>query len=101
DQRIVDTALYIQESVSELGIDLQVERMEWGAFLDRTGQGDQEMYLLGWTTVTADADYGRYALHHSDNFGSVGNRSFYANDELAVALDTGTTESDKEAHAEA
>src|SRR5699024_6850817 len=100
DQMIVDTALYIQESVSELGIDLEVERMEWGAFLDRTGQGDQEMYLLGWTTVTADADYGLYALHHSDNFGSVGNRSFYANDELDEPLDNGRTESDEDARAE-
>lgn len=101
DQMIVDTALYIQESLSELNIDLQVERMEWGAFLDRTGQGDQEMYLLGWTTVTADADYGLYALHHSDNFGSVGNRSFYANDDLDVALDDGRTESDEDERADA
>lgn len=101
DQMIVDTALYIQESLSELNIDVQVEQMEWGAFLDRTGQGDQEMYLLGWTTVTADADYGLYALHHSDNFGAVGNRSFYANDDLDEALDNGRTESDEDARAEA
>ncbi|SDK33423.1 glutathione ABC transporter substrate-binding protein [Lacicoccus qingdaonensis] len=101
DQMIVDTALYIQESLSELGIDLSVERMEWGAFLDRTGQGDQEMYLLGWTTVTADADYGLYALHHSDNFGAVGNRSFFGNDELDEALDNGRTESDEDARADA
>ncbi|WP_462421347.1 glutathione ABC transporter substrate-binding protein [Salinicoccus sp. Marseille-QA3877] len=101
DQMIVDTALYIQESLGELGIDLSVERMEWGAFLDRTGQGDQEMYLLGWTTVTADADYGLYALHHSDNFGAVGNRSFYGNDELDEALDNGRTESDEDARADA
>lgn len=101
DQMIVDTALYIQESLGELGIELSVERMEWGAFLDRTGQGDQEMYLLGWTTVTADADYGLYALHHSDNFGAVGNRSFYGNDELDEALDNGRTESDEDARADA
>lgn len=82
-------------------IDLSVERMEWGAFLDRTGQGDQEMYLLGWTTVTVDADYGLYALHNSDNFGAVGNRSFFGNDELDEALDNGRTESDEEARADA
>lgn len=101
DQMMVDTAIYIQESLAELGIDVIVQQFEWGALLDRTAQGDQEMYLFGWTTVTADADNGLYALHHSDNFGSTGNRSFYANDELDEALDDGRTEADEEARAEA
>jgi len=101
DQMVIDTALYIQESLKELGIEISVEQYEWGTFLDRTAQGDQEMYLLGWSTVTADADYGLYALYHSDNFGATGNRSFYANEELDTALDEGRTEADEEARANA
>lgn len=57
--------------------------------------------MLGWTTVTADPDYGLYALFHSDSFGATGNRSFYANDELDETLDEGRTESDEELRAEA
>lgn len=59
------------------------------------------MFMLGWTTVTADPDYGLYALFHSNSFGETGNRSFYANEELDALLDQGRTESDEDARAEA
>src|SRR5699024_10006833 len=49
DQMNVDTALYIQESLAELDIDVEVEQLEWGTFLESTGQGNQEMFLMGWT----------------------------------------------------
>lgn len=101
EQMIVDTAVYIQESLAELNIDVEIEQFEWGAFLDRTAQGDQEMFMLGWTTVTADPDYGLYALFHSNSFGETGNRSFYANDELDEVLDEGRRESDDDAREEA
>lgn len=101
DQMIVDTAIYIQESLAELNINVEIEQYEWGTFLDRTAQGDQEMFMLGWTTVTADPDYGLYALFHSDSFGATGNRTFYANDELDELLDEGRTESDEDLRAEA
>ncbi len=101
DQMNVDTALYIQESLAELGIEVTVQQFEWGTFLERTAQGDHEMFAMGWTTVTGDADNGLYALYHSDNIGATGNRSFYANDALDEALDQGRTESDEDARAEA
>ncbi|WP_462421344.1 glutathione ABC transporter substrate-binding protein [Salinicoccus sp. Marseille-QA3877] len=101
DQMNVDTALYIQESLAELDIDVEVEQLEWGTFLESTAQGNHEMFLMGWTTVTADADNGLYALYHSDNFGATGNRSFYANEELDAALVDGRTEADETARADA
>lgn len=101
DQMIVDTAIYIQESLAELNINVEIEQYEWGTFLERTAQGDQDMFMLGWTTVTADPDYGLYALFHSNSFGETGNRSFYANEELDALLDQGRTESDEDARAEA
>ena len=55
------------------------------------------MFILGWTTVTADADYGLYALYHQDNIGEPGNRSFYENQELSDLLDAGRSESDEDA----
>ncbi|MCG1008785.1 glutathione ABC transporter substrate-binding protein [Salinicoccus sp. ID82-1] len=101
DPQIVDTAVYIQEKLSELNIDVQVEQFEWGAYLDRTAQGDHEMFILGWTTVTADADYGLYALFHSNSHGATGNRSFYTNEEVDTLLDEGRTEPDEDARFEA
>lgn len=101
DQMNVDTALYIQESLAELNIEVAVQQFEWGTFLDRTAQGDHEMFAMGWTTVTGDADNGLYALYHSNNIGATGNRSFYANEELDAALDAGRTESDEATRADA
>lgn len=101
DPQIIDTAVYIQEKLSELNIDVQIEQFEWGAYLDRTAQGDHEMFILGWTTVTADADYGLYALFHSNSHGATGNRSFYTNEEVDTLLDEGRTEPEEEARFEA
>ncbi|SOC38145.1 glutathione ABC transporter substrate-binding protein [Salinicoccus kekensis] len=96
DPQIVDTAVYIQESLSELGINVTIEQYEWGAYLETLANGDHDMFILGWTTVTADADYGLYALYHQDNIGAPGNRSFYENQELSDLLDAGRSESDED-----
>lgn len=96
DPQIVDTAVYIQESLSELGINVTIEQYEWGAYLETLANGDHDMFILGWTTVTADADYGLYALYHQDNMGAPGNRSFYENQELSDLLDAGRSESDED-----
>ncbi|KKK35358.1 ABC transporter substrate-binding protein [Salinicoccus sediminis] len=101
DPQIIDTAVYIQEKLAELNIDVDVEQFEWGAYLDRTAQGDHDMFILGWTTVTADADYGLYALFHSNSHGATGNRSFYTNEEVDTLLDEGRTEPGEDARFEA
>ena len=101
DPQIIDTAVYIQEKLAELNIDVDVEQFEWGAYLDRTAQGDHDMFILGWTTVTADADYGLYALFHSNSHGATGNRSFYTNEEVDTLLDEGRTEPEEDARFEA
>lgn len=100
DQQIIDTAVYIQNKLSELNIDVQVEQFEWGAYLETLANGDHDMFILGWTTVTGDADYGLYALFHSKNIGAAGNRSFYANDEVDELLDAGRAEVDEAARQE-
>lgn len=101
DQQIIDTAVYIQEQLAELNINVEIEQYEWGTFLDRTANGDHDMFILGWTTVTADADYGLYALFHSDSHGATGNRSFYTNEEVDALLDEGRTEADEDTRFEA
>ena len=101
EEQFVNIALIIQENLAELGIDVEIEQMEWGTYLDRTANGEQEMYILGWTTVTADSDYGLSALYHSDNFGAPGNRSFHSTPELDEALDAGRTEAEDDARLEA
>ena len=54
------------------------------------------MYLLGWTTVTRDPDYGIAELTSTETQGNAGNRSFYSNPELDKLLKAGKVEMDPE-----
>ncbi|WP_052255624.1 glutathione ABC transporter substrate-binding protein [Salinicoccus sp. YB14-2] len=96
----VDTAIYIQEALEELNIDVSVQQLEWGAYLETTAAGDHDMFVLGWSTVTGDADYGMYALLHSSMHGDPGNRSFLSNDNVDALLEEGRTEADPDARQE-
>jgi peptide/nickel transport system substrate-binding protein len=90
----------VQNNLAELNIDVEIEVLEWGAYLDQTAEGLHEMFILGWVTVTGDADYGMYALLHSSNVGAPGNRSFYRNERVDELLDQGRRETDPEARVE-
>lgn len=82
-----DIAVIAQDQLKQVGIDVTIETLEWGAFLDGTARGDHDLYILGWVSVTGDADYGLDPLFNSANKGGAGNRSFYSNpkvDELLV-----------------
>ena len=91
-----DMAVIIQDQLKQIGIDVTIETLEWGAYLDGTGRGDQEMYLLGWTTVTRDPDYGIAELTSTETQGNAGNRSFYSNPKLDKLLKAGKIEMDPE-----
>ncbi|SDI54189.1 ABC transporter substrate-binding protein [Natribacillus halophilus] len=94
------TAEYVQDQLSEVGIDLSIENVEWGAFLEQSGEGEFDMFVLGWGTVTGDADYTMYSLFHSDNLGAAGNRSFYENDEVDELIMDARQEEDEETREE-
>jgi peptide/nickel transport system substrate-binding protein len=91
----MDMAELVQAQLAVIGVDVEIEVLEWGAFLDNTAQGEHDMFILGWVTVTGDADYGMHALFHSDHHGEAGNRSFIANDELDNLLDQAREETDE------
>lgn len=87
----VQIAEIIQGQLKEIGIKVSIEILEWGSYLDRTANGEHDIYVLGWTAVTGDADYGLYACYHSKQYGKGGNRSFYSNAEVDKYLDLGKT----------
>lgn len=91
----VSTAEVIKESLSKLNINVEIVQLEWAAFLEASANGEPDMFSLGWTTVTTDADYGLYPLFHSDQFGAAGNRSFYKNDRVDELLTAAKSETDQ------
>jgi len=83
----------IQANLREIGIEASIEVFEWARFLDGTSKGEHDAFILGWTTVTGDADYGIYNLLHSSSWGGSGNRSFYSNPQIDRALELARVES--------
>jgi len=82
----------LQAQLAEIGIDAQLISMEWGSYLEFTNrpvdQSEVDIYMLGWTTVTSDADYALYALLHGEQWAPGGsNRSFYRNERVDELLD--------------
>ncbi|KHF37790.1 glutathione ABC transporter substrate-binding protein [Halalkalibacter okhensis] len=95
----IDAATFVQAELEKIGIDVSIEVVEWGAYLENTANGEHDMFVLGWSTVTGDADYGMYALFHSENHGEPGNRTFLSNPELDELLDQARQNADPEERA--
>ncbi len=93
----IDAATNVQQQLSEIGIEVEVEVVEWGAYLEQTAEGEHDMFVLGWSTATGDADYAMHPLFHSANVGQPGNRTFTENEELDAILDEARREEDPEA----
>jgi len=90
----IDMATILQSDLAMVGIDLSIEVLEWGAYLDMTAAGEHEMFVLGWVASTGDADYGLFPTHHSSSWGATGNRSFYQNLEVDRLLEEARAEID-------
>ena len=39
--------LLIQEALKQANIDVEIEVVEWGAYLDKTANGEHDMFILG------------------------------------------------------
>lgn len=87
-------AVLVQEALSELNIEASIEVLEFGAYLDQTAAGEHDMFILGYSNPTGDADYQMYGLFHTDQIGNPGNRSFYSNPEVDALLDDGRRSTD-------
>jgi peptide/nickel transport system substrate-binding protein len=90
----IQIAEIAQAQLGEIGIDVDVQVLEWSTYLAETAAGNHDMFILAWGTVTADADYGLYALFHSSQFGSAGNRTFWSHDRVDELLDAGRRTAD-------
>src|SRR5690625_75449 len=96
DRTTSDIAEIIQSQLNEIGIELDIEMMETGAYLEQTANGETDMHVGSWGTVTLDADYGLYPMFHSENAGAPGNRSFFSNEEVDDLLEQARQTTDDE-----
>jgi peptide/nickel transport system substrate-binding protein len=96
----IQVAEAVQSQLREVGIRARIETLEWGAYLAKTGEAADRnvvpMGLLGWGTVTGDADYGLYALFHTSQWVPAGSsRAFYSNAQVDQILDRARSTADQ------
>ena len=86
----------VQGQLSQAGFDVSINTVEWGAYLSATGEYQQDLYLLGWSNVTADGSELLYPNLNSANIGAA-NRSAYSNPEADTLIEAsrGTTDQDE------
>lgn len=95
----IQIAEAVQTQLAEVGINASIETLEWSAYLAVTrepaGENEVPMAMLGWGTVTGDADYGLYPLFHTAQHVPDGsNRAFYSNAEVDALLEEARTNTD-------
>ncbi len=78
----LQVAQIIQANLKEIGVDMKIETLEWGTYLQKTADGDFQAYLGGWICGTGDADIVLYPLLNSKSIGGAGNRAHYSNAEF-------------------
>ncbi len=91
-----DTVEILNNQLGQLGIEMDIQVLEWGTYLERTGAGEADMFVLGWLASTGDPHHALFNLFHTVQQGASGNRSFYTNPEVDALLDAGLVELDQE-----
>lgn len=90
------SATIVQAQLAEIGINVEISTYEWGALLEILTAGDHEMFLLGWSNSSFDADSSTYPLFHSDNWGATGNRAWLDDEEVDSLIEQAQVEGDNE-----
>ncbi len=81
-----------QANLMDIGIDAKIEMYEWGAFLDATNSGNQQMFVLGWSS-NPDVD-ATLTPQFSENSIGAQNRARYVSDKVEKLLAEGRAELD-------
>ena len=74
----------IQQDLAAVGIRAEIVTHEWDVYLEKTGNGEHPMALLGWIGDNGDPDNFLYVLLDKDNAKTpgAGNISFYRSEEV-------------------
>ncbi|MDO4519354.1 MAG: ABC transporter substrate-binding protein [Eubacteriales bacterium] len=96
-QERIDMCTIMQAQLKEIGIDVEIEVLEWGALLDKANRREQDAIMVGWTCQTADPDMAVYAVFHSQSNGEVGNNyANFSNAEIDELLEKGRAMEDSD-----
>ncbi len=72
-------AQVVQADLKKVGIEVEINSVEWGTFLQMTAEGKHDMLISTWYISAPEASTILNTLVSSKNIGAGGNRSFYSN----------------------
>ena len=84
----IDMCTIIQSQLKEVGINVEISVLEWGAYLEGIKNGEHEMFMVGWSTQTPDPDMSLFGPFHSSQKGK-NNFSYYGNPKVDELLEQG------------
>ncbi len=93
NQQRMDFCEVAANQMGQIGINCNVDIMEWGAYLDAIFEGKHEMTVLGFS-YGADPVIGFKSVFHSESFGTNGNISWYSNPRVDELINNSLTEMD-------
>ncbi|PAE42681.1 glutathione ABC transporter substrate-binding protein [Bacillus sp. 7884-1] len=75
----INMAEVIQSQLKGIGINVKIQVMEYGAYIEMANNGEHDLFIGGWGNATGDGDYNQYNLFHSASQGPAGNHFYYSN----------------------
>jgi peptide/nickel transport system substrate-binding protein len=92
----INMAEVIQSQLKGIGIKVNIQVLEYGAYIEAVDTGEQDMFIGGWGNATGDGDYNQYNLFHSASHGSPGNHFYYTNEKVDDLIEQAREEVDPE-----
>lgn len=92
----INMAEVIQSQLKGIGVDVDIQVMEYGAYLDTIDKAEHDLFIGGWGNATGDGDYNQYNLFHSASQGPPGNHFYYSNPEVDEKIEEARRETDSE-----
>ncbi|WP_035445295.1 glutathione ABC transporter substrate-binding protein [Bacillus sp. UNC41MFS5] len=92
----INMAEVMQSQLKGIGINVKIQVMEYGAYIDMIEKGEHDMAIGGWGNATGDGDYNQYNLFHSASQGAAGNHFYYSNPEVDKMIESARKERDEQ-----
>ncbi|WP_339149375.1 MULTISPECIES: glutathione ABC transporter substrate-binding protein [unclassified Sutcliffiella] len=92
----INMAEVIQSQLKGIGVDVSIQVLEYGAYLEMIDKGDHDLFIGGWGNATGDGDYNQYNLFHTASQGPPGNHFYYSNEEVDTIIEDAREEMDQE-----
>lgn len=89
----------VQNNLAQIGITAKIHREEWAPYLEKTANGEQEMFMLGWSGTNGDPDYFLGSLLHTSGIGG-SNYTRFSHPEVDQLLNEAKVAVDQDERAE-